>query len=85
MFKFTNIVMLFRAHWRGRRHGLHGRHMGFGVMGNLVKLLLTLYAALIVFVLGVLLPIALIARLPHKALCPRRGRTVFHRLCHRQF
>ena len=40
--------------------------MGFGVMGNLIKLLLTLYAALVVFVLVVLLPVALIARLPIK-------------------
>jgi len=30
--------------------------MGFGVMANLAKLLVTLYAALIVFVLCVLLP-----------------------------
>ena len=29
MFKFTNIVMLFGAHWRGRRHGLHSGHHGF--------------------------------------------------------
>ena len=29
MFKFTNIVMLFSAHWRGRGHGLHGGHHGF--------------------------------------------------------
>jgi proton glutamate symport protein len=40
--------------------------MGFGVMGNLIKLLLTLYAALVVLVLVVLLPVALIARLPIK-------------------
>jgi proton glutamate symport protein len=40
--------------------------MGFGVMGNLLKLLLTLYAALVIFALCVLLPIALLARIPIK-------------------
>jgi proton glutamate symport protein len=40
--------------------------MGLGVMANLFKLLLTLYAALVVFVLAVLLPSALLARLSLK-------------------
>jgi len=35
-----------------------------GVFVNLAKLLLTLYVALIVFILGVLLPVALLARVP---------------------
>lgn len=64
MFKFTNIVMLFAPIGVAGAMAYTVGTMGFGVMGNLVKLLLTLYAALIVFVLGVLLPIALIARLP---------------------
>lgn len=64
MFKFTNIIMLFAPIGVAGAMAYTVGTMGFGVMGNLVKLLLTLYAALIVFVLGVLLPIALIARLP---------------------
>ncbi|MGZ4855859.1 MAG: dicarboxylate/amino acid:cation symporter [Candidatus Angelobacter sp.] len=64
MFKFTNIVMLFAPVGVAGAMAYTVGTMGFGVMGNLVKLLLTLYAALIVFILGVLLPIALIARLP---------------------
>jgi len=64
MFKFTNIVMLSAPIGVAGAMAYTVGTMGFGVMGNLVKLLLTLYAALIVFVLGVLLPIALIARLP---------------------
>jgi proton glutamate symport protein len=38
--------------------------MGFGVMVNLLKLMATLYAALTVFLLFVLLPVVLLARLP---------------------
>jgi proton glutamate symport protein len=66
MFKFTNIVMLSAPIGVAGAMAYTVGTMGFGVMGNLVKLLLTLYAALIVFVLGVLLPIAVIARLPLK-------------------
>ena len=66
MFKFTNIVMLSAPIGVAGAMAYTVGTMGFGVMGNLVKLLLTLYAALIVFILGVLLPIALIARLPLK-------------------
>jgi len=40
--------------------------MGFGVLTNLLKLLLTLYGALVVFAVCVLLPIALLARVPIK-------------------
>ena len=64
MFKFTNIVMLFAPIGVAGAMAYTVGTMGFGVMGNLVKLLLTLYAALIVFILVVLLPIAIIARLP---------------------
>jgi proton glutamate symport protein len=64
MFKFTNIVMLSAPIGVAGAMAYTVGTMGFGVMGNLVKLLLTLYAALIVFLLVVLLPIALIARLP---------------------
>jgi proton glutamate symport protein len=38
--------------------------MGLGILYNLFKLLATLYIALIVFLLGVLLPIAVAARVP---------------------
>jgi proton glutamate symport protein len=41
-------------------------HTGLGVLYNLLRLLATLYAALFVFALGVLLPIALIFRVPVK-------------------
>src|SRR5712672_405893 len=66
MFKFTNIVMLFAPIGVAGAMAYTVGTMGFGIMANLAKLLVTLYAALIVFVLGVLLPVALIARLPIK-------------------
>ena len=68
MFKFTNIVMLFAPIGVAGAMAYTVGTMGFGVMANLAKLLVTLYAALIVFVLGVLLPVALIARLPIRRL-----------------
>ena len=63
MFKFTNIVMLFAPIGVGGAIAYTVSTMGFDVMWNLVKLVLTLYAALVVFVGGVLVPVALIARL----------------------
>src|SRR6478609_6308376 len=68
MFKFTNIVMLSAPIGVAGAMAYTVGTMGFGVMANLLKLLVTLYAALIVFVLCVLLPVALIARLPIKRL-----------------
>src|SRR3954471_10597604 len=66
MFKFTNIVMLFAPIGVAGAMAYTVGTMGFGVLGNLLKLLLTLYAALIIFALCVLLPIALLARIPLK-------------------
>src|ERR1700730_12529455 len=53
MFKFTNIVMLAAP-------------IGLGVLLPLLKLLATMYVALIVFITCVLFPIALLARVPIK-------------------
>ena len=39
-------------------------HSGLGVLGNLAKLVATLYGALVVFMLVVLLPVALLCRIP---------------------
>jgi proton glutamate symport protein len=66
MFKFTNIVMMFAPIGVAGAMAYTIGTMGFGVMANLLKLLITLYAALIVFVSCVLLPVALIAKLPVK-------------------
>ena len=67
MFKFTNIVMYMAPLGVGAAVAYTVGHTGIGVLGSLVKLLLTLYATLIVFILGVLLPIALMFRVPLRA------------------
>jgi proton glutamate symport protein len=64
MFKFTNIVMLFAPLGVLGAVASMVASTGMGILGNLAKLLLSLYVALIVFLFGVLLPIALIARVP---------------------
>ncbi|UOE32515.1 cation:dicarboxylase symporter family transporter [Hymenobacter monticola] len=66
MFKFTNVVMFFAPLGVGGAIAYTVGKMGFGPLVNAVQLLLTLYAALIAFVLLVLLPVALIARIPLK-------------------
>src|SRR5215813_8134806 len=66
MFKFTNIVMLFAPIGVAGAIAYTVGTMGFGVMVNLLKLVATLYAALTVFIVCVLLPVVLIARLPLK-------------------
>src|SRR5437879_4404686 len=64
MFKFTNIVMLAAP------IGVFGAvaytvgHLGLGVLLPLLKLLATMYVALVVFVTCVLLRIALLVRVP---------------------
>jgi proton glutamate symport protein len=64
MFKFTNLVMLAAP------IGIFGAvaytvgHLGIGVFLPCLKLLITMYLALAAFVIVVLLPVALIARVP---------------------
>ena len=64
MFKFTGIVMKFAPVGIGAAMAVTVGHGGLGVLGNLAKLVLTLYAALLVFVFAVLLPVALMFRIP---------------------
>ena len=64
MFRFTNIVMLFAPIGVGAAIAYTVGHLGIGVLVNLVKLLLTMYVAVAVFIVGVLLPVALLARVP---------------------
>lgn len=66
MFKFTGIVMKFAPLGIGAAMAYTVGHSGLGVLLNLGKLILTLYAALAVFCLTVLLPVALWARVPVK-------------------
>jgi proton glutamate symport protein len=64
MFKFVGLVMKFAPFGIGAAMAVTVAHSGLGVLANLAKLILTLYGALLVFCLVVLLPVALWARVP---------------------
>ena len=64
MFKFTNIVMYYAPIGVGAAMAYTVGHVGMGVLLPLGKLILTAYVALAAFLLFVLLPIVLFARLP---------------------
>ena len=64
MFKFTGIVMRYAPIGIGAAIAVTVGHSGLGVLRNLAVLILTLYGALVVFVLLVLLPVALLAKVP---------------------
>ncbi len=66
MFKFTHVIMYFAPLGVGAAIAYTVGSMGFGVLVNLFQLLSTLYVALIAFILLVLLPIALIFKVPLK-------------------
>ncbi len=64
MFKFTGLVMYIAPFGVGGAIAYTVAKMGLGVFQNLAMLLVTLYVALFVFVLFVLVPIALLFKVP---------------------
>lgn len=64
MFRFTSLVMYAAPLGVGGAIAYTVGHMGLGILVNLFKLLATLYCSLFVFILFVLVPIALIAKIP---------------------
>lgn len=64
MFKFTNIIMYFAPFAVGGAMAYTIGTMGFEVVWNLLKLLGTLYLALIVFILTVFLPVLFFFKIP---------------------
>lgn len=66
MFKYTHIIMYFAPIGVGAAMAYTVGHMGIDILKYLFLLLLTLYGALIVFLLVVLLPIALYLKVPIK-------------------
>jgi proton glutamate symport protein len=64
MFRFTNVVMYFAPVAVGAAMAYTVGSMGLGVLVNLTKLIATLYGALVVFGVCVLLPVALLFRVP---------------------
>ncbi len=67
MFKFTNIIMYFAPFGVGAAIAVTVGHLGIDILKNLALLLVTLYMALLAFLLFVLLPVALwVAKIPVK-------------------
>ena len=66
MFKFTNIIMRFAPFGVGAAIAVTVGHLGIEVLVSLLKLLFTLYGALTVFLFGLLLPVALMVKVPIK-------------------
>ncbi len=66
MFKFTNIIMHFAPFGVGAAIAVTVGHLGIDILASLLKLLFTLYGALLAFLFGVLLPIALAVKVPIK-------------------
>ena len=66
MFRFTRIVMLMAPIGVGAAIAYTVGSLGVGILVNLAKLLATFYIAVAVFVAGVLLPVALLAKVPLK-------------------
>ncbi len=66
MFKFTNIVMHFAPFGVGGAIAVTVGHLGIEILQNLFLLLLTLYLALITFLLIVLVPVMLLFKIPIK-------------------
>ncbi len=64
MFKFTGLVMSFAPFGIGAAIAVTVGQSGLGVLKSLAMLVGTLYGTLIVFVLLVLIPVALLARVP---------------------
>jgi proton glutamate symport protein len=64
MFKFTKIVMLFAPIGVGAAIAYTVGHLGLGILVNLFQLLATFYVAVAVFIVLVLLPVTILARVP---------------------
>ncbi|GLC27604.1 dicarboxylate/amino acid:cation symporter [Roseisolibacter agri] len=66
MFKFVGLVMAYAPIGIGAAIAVTVSKSGLGVLRNLATLVLTLYGALAVFILLVLVPVALLFRIPIK-------------------
>ncbi len=64
MFKFTNMIMYFAPFAVFAALAYSVGHMGISILVNLGQLLATLYMALFFFLIFILLPVALIVRIP---------------------
>jgi len=66
MFKFTNIIMYYAPVAVFGAIAFTIGHLGLDILGSLVKLLATLYVALTIFLLVVILPLLIFLKIPIK-------------------
>ncbi len=66
MFKFTNIIMYYAPVAVFGAIAFTIGHLGLDILGSLVKLLATLYVALVIFLMGVILPLLVFLKIPIK-------------------
>jgi proton glutamate symport protein len=66
MFKFTNIIMYSAPAAVFGAIAYTIGHLGLDVLANLLKLLATLYVALFVFLVGIILPLMILLKIPIK-------------------
>jgi proton glutamate symport protein len=64
MFKLTDLVMAFAPFGIGGAIAVTVGASGIGILSHLGLLIITLYVALVVFIVGVLIPVALLAKIP---------------------
>lgn len=64
MFKFTNIIMYFAPFGVGAAIAVTVGHLGLDILASLLKLLLTLYVALLVFLGVILFSVAYFMKIP---------------------
>jgi proton glutamate symport protein len=64
MFKLTDLVMMFAPFGIGGAIAVTVGASGIGILSHLGLLIITLYVALVVFIVCVLIPVALLARIP---------------------
>lgn len=64
MFRFTQLVMLAAPIGVGAAIAYTVGQLGLGILVNLVQLLATFYVAVAIFIIAVLLPVALMAKVP---------------------
>lgn len=76
MFKFTSVVMFFAPIAVGAALAYTVAHMGLGILVNLLQLLLTLYGALLAFIILVLVPAGLLTGLPFRRFWAEIGDSV---------
>jgi len=73
MFKFAGLIMKFAPIGVGAAIAVTVGHQGLDVLINLGKLVLTLYSALIIFIVFVFGAVIIIAKIPFKPFVPRRA------------